>query len=47
MLRLLAGSREIEDARQARKWPDDVKTGQAADMDYIVGGLEDFEGLAL
>lgn len=34
-------------AAQCRKWLDDVKEGQAADLDYITGGLQEFEAIAL
>lgn len=34
-------------ARQCRKWGADIREGQAADMEYIVGGLQEFEQIAL
>jgi hypothetical protein len=33
-------------ARQCRKWVDDLKEGQP-DVEYITGGLIEFEGIAL
>ena len=34
-------------ARQCRKWLDDLREGLRVDVEYIAGGLEEFEALAL